>query len=287
MSLSNDETLVYRPLREADLPSTHALSQAVRWPHRLEDWQFVWRVSEARGEVVEDDGKVVAVAMHVDYGTCGTLGLIIVSPEQQGKRIGSALVERALAQLSAPAAMLNATAAGAGVYTRYGFANVDELVQHQGSVGTDLPDAVTAMGESLRPVGSEALATLHALDARATGMDRAGLLEVLVDVGQTVLLMRDEIAVGYAVMRPFGRGQVIGPVVAPDLAGAKVLVRHFLAGSAGQFVRVDTRVSTGLGGWLAEAGLAQVDRCAVMGRGELPRGDGTTFTFALSTQALG
>jgi hypothetical protein len=32
-----DTVITYRPFLEDDIPAAHALTQAVRWPHRIED----------------------------------------------------------------------------------------------------------------------------------------------------------------------------------------------------------------------------------------------------------
>ena len=53
--------IVYRTMNESDLPGAHALSQAVRWPHRLEDWEFVHRLGT--GFVAEADGVAVGTAL--------------------------------------------------------------------------------------------------------------------------------------------------------------------------------------------------------------------------------
>ena len=39
---------VYRPMTEADLPAAHALSVQLKWPHRLEDWAMLQRVSDGQ-----------------------------------------------------------------------------------------------------------------------------------------------------------------------------------------------------------------------------------------------
>ena len=38
--LNPSRTLIYRPFAETDLPAAHRLSEAVKWPHRLDDWRF-------------------------------------------------------------------------------------------------------------------------------------------------------------------------------------------------------------------------------------------------------
>ena len=41
--------LIYRALGPADLEDAHALSKAVGWPHRLEDWTFIMQLGSGIG----------------------------------------------------------------------------------------------------------------------------------------------------------------------------------------------------------------------------------------------
>ncbi len=70
-------------------------------------------------------------------------------------------------------------------------------------------------------------------------------------------------------MRRFGRGDVIGPVVAPrssDDARAKALIGYWLTRRDGEFVRIDVPSGSSLPAWLGEQGLKQVDTCSKMVR---------------------
>jgi hypothetical protein len=89
----------------------------------------------------------------------------------------------------------------------------------------------------------------------------------------------------YAALRPFGRGEVAGPVVALDAADARRLLAF--AGRPGAFLRVDTPKASGLGDWLAAQGLASVGGGIAMIRGEAPAAAREFQTFALAAQALG
>ena len=89
-------------------------------------------------------------------------------------------------------------------------------------------------------------------------------------------------------MRAFGRGEVVGPVVAPDLADATALIAYFASRRTGAFLRVDTEVETGLGPWLAELGLAHVGGGIAMARpDDIGRSRPGVTTFALVNQAFG
>jgi Acetyltransferase (GNAT) domain len=94
--------------------------------------------------------------------------------------------------------------------------------------------------------------------------------------------------IGFAGSRAFGKGYVIGPVVAPTIVDAKALLTHFMAGREQRFIRVDTAAAAELGPWLADKGLVHVDDGIVMQRPVIRQSADLPFTtFALASQALG
>ncbi|VEA65789.1 Uncharacterised protein [Serratia plymuthica] len=119
-------------------------------------------------------------------------------------------------------------------------------------------------------------------------MRREPLLETLLSsAGQALVLERQGIVVGFAVCRRFGHGNMIGPVVAPDLASAIGLIDALCRPCTGQFVRVDTPQASSLSPWLVARGLPSVDTPAIMMRGAPHRPDPAAVqTFALVSQAL-
>ena len=88
---------------------------------------------------------------------------------------------------------------------------------------------------------------------------------------------------GYALCRAFGKGRLIGPVVAQDVQTARALITVFLNQYAGLFLRIDTPEHHGLSPWLAEHGLVEVAPAVAMRRGP----DHGAEVFALASQALG
>ena len=102
-----------------------------------------------------------------------------------------------------------------------------------------------------------------------------------------VMLTRKHEVAGFALFLRFGRGYTVGPTVARDLAGAKVLISHWLGANAGMFCRVDVRADSGLSPWLDELGLQRVGRVTRMVKGKPLPQDSELHSFSLVTQALG
>ena len=274
-----------RRLEPEDLPRAAELSGALRWPHRLEDWQFAFKLGE--GIAAERDGRLVGTALAWRFGEHhATLGMVIVAPEEQGLGIGRRLMEALLQALGDRSVLLHATADGRALYERLDFVAVGTLQQHQGTA-TPAPIALLQPGERVRPMGRADAAALALLDRQAVGMPRDDVLAALLESAQGVVLDHDGVATGFALLRRFGRGQLIGPVVAPDLRGAQALIGHWLSHCARQFVRIDVPADSGLGEWLEGLGLPCVGPVDAMVRGPaLERGVAPRL-FATITQALG
>ncbi len=277
-------TITYRRMTEDDLPAAHGLSQAMRWPHRPEDWQFVYRLGT--GFVAETNGTVIGTGLCWKQGAAhGTLGMIIVSAAHQGQGIGRKLMSLVLEALGERCTQLIATPAGQPLYESLGFKALGTIHQHQGPMAAAAPVALSA-GDHIRLADPSAIATVIDLANRATGMSRDEALKLLASAAEGVVLEREGELVGFSLIRRFGRGHAIGPVVAPDSECAKALIGYWASAYTGSFVRVDVTGASGLGTWLAKAGLIQVDTGVTMSRNGAPAPDETVKQFAIINQAL-
>lgn len=282
-----DDGVLLRPMTEADLPSAHALSAELRWPHRPTDWEQVFAHSE--GLVAERDGQILATAQRWRWGPAhATIGLVIVTPACQGRRIGHRLMTTLLGGLDDCTVLLHATAEGRGLYERLGFVRTGEVRQHQG-VAQPTPLIALPSGWRLRPAGQNEAAALQQLDMDARGMPRHALMEdLLAQADACVVLDHDGTQQGFAMLRRFGRGHAIGPVVAPDAESAKALIAHLAGMNAGHFTRIDIDFDSGLAEWLESIGLLRVDAPTTMVRGTpLQHPTDAPKLFAIVTQAVG
>ena len=113
------------------------------------------------------------------------------------------------------------------------------------------------------------------------------MLDKLLQSGDGYLLERDGIARGYAISRLFGRGHVIGPVIAESPTDARVLIQAALARLGSVFVRIDTSATSQLGEWLEGIGLEQVGDATTMILGTPASSSGPARVFAISNQSFG
>ena len=214
-----------------------------------------------------------------------SFGMIIVTPPLQGRGIGRRLMDELLRQADGRAVILNSTREGYRLYEQLGFVAYGQVNQHQGVLAAPPVDALA--NEVVRPVRTDDIAAIRELDRLASGMGRTRLLDALFAVGKIAVVEREGRVQGYACVRPFGRGVVVGPVVARDTSDAQALVATLAADHRGSFVRIDVPAASGLSPWLEEIGLPQVDDVVSMARGKPPTRAADATLFALSNQSLG
>lgn len=275
-----DTTLV--PIGPEHLESAARLSLQAGWPHRPEDWRLVLALSEGFAAIGES-GEVAGTILLTPYGRdCATINMVIVDESMRGRGIGRRLMDAALQRAGNRPLRLVATVEGLPLYERLGFGETGTIVQHQGISNN------VAAPENTQAATAEDLAAITALDGQAYGANRGNLIGRLFDAGEFAVIRRGGHVCGFAAIRTFGRGEVIGPVVAPKLDDAQSLIAHFIGRRPGTFLRVDTGAGTGLAPWLAEQGLVHVGGGIAMARPPitLPATAAVT-TFALANQALG
>jgi Acetyltransferase (GNAT) domain len=134
-----------------------------------------------------------------------------------------------------PVVMLDATPAGEPLYERLGFVEQFRLTRLQRTTGpssSESPHDVERHAGTVRPMSATDLDEVAALDRRAFGADRRGLLEWLRDgAPEYALVSRDATAcTGFVLGRRGHDFDQIGPVVADRLAIAQQLVWSCVTG---------------------------------------------------------
>jgi len=276
---------------EADLEQLHALSISVGWPHRGADWQFLREVG--KGVVATDEiGRIMSSAMWFRQAPeLATIGMVITSPRLQTQGTGLWLMEYALKDLEGVNLRLNATRAAQRLYFSLGFKPEKKVYQCQGVV-TEPPADAPVTGD-VRKLMSNDLAAAVALDATAFGIARARLMEKLFGQSQGYGLFRDGLLAAFALSRRFGRGHVVGPIVAANDEDALAVVSPHIRDNKDTFLRLDTHFETGdFAFHVVHSGLKVFDTVLTMSFGktladyasasaDAPR------TYGLASQTLG
>ena len=278
----NDDVVLV-PFANEHLEGALRLSQEMSWPYRLEDWALALVIGQ--GFVLHSSaGEVIATAAWWPYGEDhASAGMIIVSKAAQGRGHGARLMDALLAAAHPRTITLNSTAEGLALYKRRGFVRIGVIQQHQGVPHERHQAPPASLVRAMAPSDVDAVARL---ERQATGWARRQMLDRLIQAGDGYVLVRDGEPRGYAISRLFGRGHVIGPVVAQSAADARALIEAALARLGQVFVRVDTAATTQLGDWLESIGLCQVGDAATMVKGPPIPPAGPARMFALANQSF-
>lgn len=277
------EEVILVPFARSHLEGALKLSQEMSWPYRLEDWDVALQLGQ--GFVLQRAGTVIGTAAWWPYGeTHASAGMIIVAKTAQGRGYGARLMDALLTSARPRSIALNSTAEGQALYQRRGFIPIGVIHQHQGIPrGRHEPPPPRLV----RPMAASDVEAIMRLDRDATGLERRRMLQKLLHSGDGYVLRRDGMAGGYAISRLFGRGHVIGPVVAETATDAQALIEAALARLGRAFVRIDTPASSQLGDWLEGIGLEQVGDATTMILGRPAPSSGPARVFAIPNQSFG
>jgi GNAT acetyltransferase-like protein len=148
-------------------------------------------------------------------------------------------------------------------------------------------------GAELRRLNHEDLPVIAGLDAQAFGASRLALLAALLQQSVGFGLYRHGHLKAFALCRPFGRGHVVGPLVASTDKDAIAVIAPHVAAHRGEFLRIDTHLAEGeFCSFLARSRLAFFDTVTTMSLGgdyrdPNNRSGERPATHALASQALG
>lgn len=275
--LSGD--VVLDDLRASDLGEAHAITRALAWPHRLEDWHRM--LALGRGVAVRSEGGALAgTGIAWPWGDrLATVGLILVREDFQRRGLGRLIMGELARCVPGRVLRLSATAAGLRLYESLGFQRVGTVRQLHGEA--------RARGSSpgLRRLEIKDLEAAVALDAETFGADRRRLMLALQETGEGMVIERAGRIAGFGFRRAFGRGNLIGPIVAAGDADARALYDALLADG---FNRIDIAdVADALVPHIEAAGMRAAGTVVTMTNGAWPDPCGAARLYALSSQAFG
>ncbi|SCB44093.1 hypothetical protein GA0061102_104252 [Rhizobium miluonense] len=280
-------------IKDVELDQLHALSISVQWPHRAEDWEFLRQTGS--GIVALDEiGRVMGSAMWFPHGDgFATVGMVITSPRLQTNGTGQWLMNQILDAVAGRHLSLSATRASRRLYLSLDFKPEKTVYQCQGEARIAKGFASLPLKGAVRQLVADDLAAISQLDAVAFGVDRSELIGRLDEQSIGYGLFHGQDLHAFSLCRPFGRGHVVGPVVASNDADAIAVVSPHVVRNTGQFLRLDTHVGAGdFASYLVQSGMIVDDTVLTMSLGKHPPNRNraateTTTTYALASQTLG
>jgi dephospho-CoA kinase len=211
--------VLVRPMQRDDLEPVDAVVRAAYSLNETQEERIFDLLEQRRGKslVAEIDGAVAGCVFGNDYGGSAYLSLMAVDPRHQHRGVAASMMRAMMgwaARRNFRDVRLDATEAGARLYERFGFVDVDQTHVYSRNPG---PGAVAE--PRVRRTSRGDLITIFALDAEAQAADRASMLEPLLRKNESFL---DAGGAGYAVLQRRGDYVILGPWVArnPDAADA-------------------------------------------------------------------
>jgi GNAT superfamily N-acetyltransferase len=289
------ETFVLRigDVKDVELDRFHALSIAVGWPHRAEDLQFLR--DNGQGVVALDEiGRVIGSSMWFPYGNdFANIGMVITSPRLQTLGTAQWLMQRVFSKTEGRNYRLNATRAAQRLYLSLDFQPEKTVYQCQGTVRLSAGTPRRKPHGVVRQLHAEDLRSVIDSDTLAFGVNRERVVAALFAQSSGYGLFRDGELRAFALGRTFGRGYLVGPVVASNDDDAIAVVRPHIVEHDGMFVRLDTHHQRGdFSDFLIENALPVYDTVLTMSLGKrladfMPDQPDPPLTYALASQALG
>ncbi|MCC6996864.1 MAG: GNAT family N-acetyltransferase [Deltaproteobacteria bacterium] len=279
-----------------DLAALVALPASVGWLDSMADWRTLLACARVFGHR-DETGAIVSCGALVDHGGVGFVAKMVVRPELQGRGLGRAVLAEVMSA-ARPGTLLAlvATAMGAPVYARAGFVEVgriDKLVAPDGAGQREVAGRAPGPGSrgaspQLELLGAADVEAVLALDHEIYGADRGRMLRARIAQAREGRVLRaGGRVVGFGLATAQGALTVLGPVLAPDAAGATVLVAALAARAPGA-LRIDVPAEhTELTARLGARGFARVDHPAVMTLAGVALPGARTRLFALAAQAFG
>lgn len=275
------------PISTSSRKILHELTVSVLWPHRESDIDLL--ISLGRGHVALDEiGRPLGSAMYFPMGDdFATLGMMVTPPRLQAQGAGRALLRRIMQDCEGRDLRLNATRSGYRLYKSAGFVDVGTVWQHQGIVGP-VPHVDPVPGVELAVIAAEDRAAIAHMDAQAFGAGREPVLDGLLGVSTGLIATRAGQPCGFALVRRFGKGQVIGPLVADGEPLAMLIAATLMRQAQGSFVRIDTPCDgQALRRFLTGSGMVENDTVTEMRLGPQRRATQGLMTFGLAAHSLG
>lgn len=276
-----------RRIAPEDRALLHELTVGVFWPHRAHDLDMF--ISLGEGYLATDEiGRALGSSMYFRAGdNFAMLGMMVTAPRLQTLGTGRWLLRRVMRDCEGSDLRLSATRQGYRLYESTGFTPLHAIRQHQGTVrGVAVPEPVP--GASIRAMTSGDVPVIRALDRHAYGAERRVTLDRMLELSSGLVIETGGEIRGFAMLRKFGRGMVIGPLVAEDDRMAMALAAPLIQRHQGGFVRLDTPVqSEAFSEFLTDAGMVLHDTVTEMYHGTQRRPLEGVQIYGLASHSLG
>ena len=256
-------------MRPADLDPAVAAILADEWGDRRAWFTFAISSPDCHAVVAEDgDGAIVGTGVTTINGPVGWIGTIWVAPAHRRHGLGRALTEATIDAADAASCrtlVLVATDRGRPLYEGLGF-EVQTWYRTMEAPGLEAQSPGPPDVGWIRAFRAEDLEAIAALDRRATGEDRRGIMTDLAAPDGTRVIDRADGVGGFVIRAPWGGGATVAPRVEDALA---MLHARRIASGPGKRLRCGILAENAAGAEALEAdGWTEAWRAPRLIRGE-------------------
>jgi GNAT superfamily N-acetyltransferase len=252
---------VVRRLTQADLSRCSELGVSRDWGTEERKWGLLFEVGEVYG-IDDADGRLIATTVLSRYGLqFATVSMVLVAEDLEGQGYGTRVMQHVIEQAGGSTLVLHATPSGRPLYEKLGFQSFGAVEAHVGTF-----DATGITTGRTHPATPEDLLQLARLDHEVYGVHRTALIKRLPKFAEQIRVLRDAegLMVGYAAAWRSEDRLNLGPVLAPDFAGARDLIADLVDGVEDE-VRIDIdHEGDDLSAWACGHGLKPSYTCSHM-----------------------
>jgi GNAT superfamily N-acetyltransferase len=254
-------------LTEADLPRCGELGVSRDWGAEKRKWGLLFEVGEVYG-IKDPRGRLLATAVLTRYGAnFGTVSMVLVAQSHERHGYGTRIMRHLIEQAPGATLVLHATTEGRPLYEKLGFSAFGAVEAHVGTF-----DATGTRTGRSQPAAPQDLLQFARLDREVYGVHRTALLKQLPRFAERIRVLRDAqgLITGYGATWRSETRLNIGPVLAPDFAGARDLIADLVDG-VGDELRLDIDAEgDDLSAWACGHGLKTAYTCTHMVLGGPP-----------------
>ena len=217
-------------LTEADLQRCGALGVSRDWGAEERKWGLLFDLGEVYG-IEDENGELIATSVLTRYGArFATVSMVLVAASHERRGYGTRIMRHILEQASAATVVVHATPEGRPLYERLGFQPFGVVEAHIGEF-----DPTGVQTGRTQPAAPEDLLQLARLDHEVYGVHRTALIKRLPDFAERVRVLKNEegLITGYGALWRSEDKAVVGPILAPDVAGARDLITDLADGIEG------------------------------------------------------
>ena len=252
---------------ESDRGRCIELAESRGWGAEERKWELLFEVGEVYG-IADAEDRMIATAVLTRYGTqLAAVSMVLVAESHERQGYGTVIMRHVIEAAAGAVVVLHATQTGRPLYESLGFEPFGTVETH---VGVFDPTGIKTGGT--QQASAEDLLQIARLDHEVYGVHRTAVIKRLERFAEHIRVLRSEegLITGYGATWRNGETTMIGPVLAPEFAGARDLIADLADGVEGE-VRVDVDAEhDDLSAWVSGHGLKTSYACTHMSLGGAP-----------------